>query len=391
LKQEQEKDPSLAIIRNYAETRIQPTEAELFIQSKASKNYWTKKSLFKMENSILYYHWEDDSDHSWLYVVPNSLRTSVLNLPHNNPTSGHMGQDKTFLNLVRRVFWYGMRQDVVEHVKTCSPCNVSKKANRKSKFPLQSYHAGVPMERVHLDILGPFQVSRSGNRYLLVMVDQFTKWVEIEPLPEQSAELIAKAAVDRFFSHFGYPVHIHTDQGRNFDGKLFSSLCHLLHIAKSRTTPYRPSSNGQVERYNRTILQIIRSYLDKNFQQWDEYIQLVAAAIRSTVNRTTGYTPNMLMLGKEVRLPLDLMLGIEGCMSADQPEYLKGLQQAIIASHDGAREQLKSCQKRQKQDYDFNVRTNHFGVGDIVYLLDSSTKIRQSTKRRPVYKARNIW
>ena len=92
----------------------------------------------------------------------------------------------------------------------------SKNTHRKTKYNLQSFHDDIPMWRVHFDIQGPFQASRSWNKYLLVMVDQFTKWNEIEPLPEQFAERIAKASVDRFFSHLGYPNTIYSGQGRIF-------------------------------------------------------------------------------------------------------------------------------------------------------------------------------
>ena len=383
--EEQRKDSDLTLLRDYLENKIEPTEPELYLQSSTAKSYWSNRTQFKLANAILFYNWTSPTGDKWLHVVPRGLKGRFCKLAHDNPTTGHMGQDKSYRQLQTRVYWSGMRQDIKEHVQSCHQCNISKKTNRKPKYALQSYHAGVPMERVHLDILGPFQTSQSGNKYLLVMVDQFTKWIEIEPLPEQSAEKIAKAAVDRFFSHFGYPITIHTDQGRNFDGELFKSLCQLLHIAKTRTTPYRPSSNGQVERYNRTILQTIRAYLQSNLNQWDEYIQLIAAAIRATVNRSTGYTPNMLMLGKEVRLPLDLMIGPEA-YTHPSGSYLQQLQQAMVTAHDAARENLKSYQKRQKKDYDINLKTNKFDVGDVVYLLDSSTKVKQSTKLRPIYK-----
>ena len=106
------------------------------------------------------------------------------------------------------------------------------------------------MERVHLDMMGPLPKSDRGNKYIMVMVDQFSRWVEIQPLPEISAETTAWTAIDHFFSRFGYPLQIHTDQGKNFDGNLFKAMCDLLQITKTRTTPYQPCSNGQVERYN---------------------------------------------------------------------------------------------------------------------------------------------
>ena len=140
--------------------------------------------------------------------------------------------------------WHEMSLDVQLYIKTCATCSKNKKPQVKSKGELGSYHAGKRMERVHLDMMGPFPESDSGNKYILVMVDQFMKWVEVKPLPEISAETTAHTAVNNFFSQFGYPEQIHTDQGKNFDGGLFRELCKMLCITKTRTTPYQPSSNG---------------------------------------------------------------------------------------------------------------------------------------------------
>ena len=101
-------------------------------------------------------------------------------------------------------------------MKSCARCNRSKKANRKAKCPVKRYHAGVPMERVHLDFLGPLPKSTSDNTNVLVMVDPFTKWVECIALPSQTADVTARAAVNAFFARLGYPFNIFTDQGRNF-------------------------------------------------------------------------------------------------------------------------------------------------------------------------------
>ena len=145
-----------------------------------------------------------------------------------------------------------MAQRIRNCVETCSVCNSSKKAKRKAKCPLTKYHSGAPMERVHLDFLGPLPETTQGNAHILVMVDQFSKWLECTPLPTQTAEQTATAAVNEFFSRFGFPFKIFTDQGRNFESRLFKSICDVLQIHKTRTTPYRPSSNGQVGHCYRT-------------------------------------------------------------------------------------------------------------------------------------------
>lgn len=162
------------------------------------------------------------------------------------------------------------------------------------------------MEKVHLDFLGPLPHTEAGNEYILMMVDSFTKWVECVPLPSQTAEVTARAAIMEFFVRFGYPFEIFTEQGRNFESELFRKICSLLQIHKSRTTPYRPSGNGQVERYNRTLMDAVRCYVDNQVKSWDKHLGILAGALRSAVNRHTGYTPNRLMLGREVNSPATL-------------------------------------------------------------------------------------
>jgi transposase InsO family protein len=155
------------------------------------------------------------------------------------------------------------------------------------------------MERVHLDILGPINLSERGNKYILSIIDQFSKWIECYPLPNQTTETIARTLVDNVFTRFGVPLEIHTDQGKNFDGSLFHELCSILPINKTRTTAYQPCSNGQVERYNRTLMQMVRCFIYDRPRTWDrELQQQLTGAIRSTVHRQTGYSSNMMMYGQ---------------------------------------------------------------------------------------------
>ncbi len=171
---------------------------------------------------------------------------------------------------------------------------------------MKEYHAGAQWSGAYC-FLGPLPKTPRGTEYILMMVDQFTKQVECVPLSSQTAEVTAKAAIDHFFSRFGYAFELFSDQGRNFESKLFAALCKALHIHKTRTTPYRPSANGQVERYNRTLMDAVRCYIEKSQNQWDLHLQQIAGALRSAVNRNTGYTANKLMLGREVNVPAYLM------------------------------------------------------------------------------------
>jgi transposase InsO family protein len=258
-------------------------------------------------------------------------------------------------------------------------------------MPLTNYQAGAPMERVHLDFLGPLPKTTRGNEYVLMMVDQFTKWVECVPLPSQTAEATAQAAVQEFFTRFGCPLQIHTDQGRNFESQLFKAVCELFQIHKSRTTPYRPSANGQVERFNRTLMNAVRCYVSTK-NEWDQFLPLLAGAMRSCVNRQTGFTANMLMLGRETHQPMDLLFpdpeqkakhdGVE--------EYVQALKENTIQTHEIARQNLKTAQKTMKRDYDVKVLVRTYKVGDPVYLLDTATTKGTSSKLKAPWKGPGI-
>jgi hypothetical protein len=159
-----------------------------------------------------------------------------------------LGIERTVEKVKSRYYWRGISKDVSAYVNGCMECNQNKKATVTARYPMLYYHAGAPMERVHLNFIGPLPCTEQGNEHILMMVDQFNKWVKCIHLPSQSAEEMARATVNQFFSRFGCPFQVFTDQGRNFESALFRAMCDLLHIHKSRTTPYRLSANGQVER-----------------------------------------------------------------------------------------------------------------------------------------------
>ena len=160
-----------------------------------------------------------------------------------------------------------------------------------------------------------------------MIIDQFTRWLELHALPEQTAELTARTFFEQWVTRFGTPLQVHADQGRNFESQLFTDLCKLLEVKKTRTTPYRPSSNGQVERYNQMVLSFIRCYLVDKVTQWDKHLPTLGMSIRATVNRSTGFIPNMLLLCREVCMPEEILFGLPNVDTLRQipSSYLKDL------------------------------------------------------------------
>ena len=380
----QREDVDIGVVIKWLENMEDPGKSQLHLESPASRALWLLKERLCLKSDVLYYEWVDTVDRRFCLVVPTSLKKVVLELCHDSKTAGHLGQQKTYHRVRQSFYWHNLSQDCTEYVKGCSICNQNKKPHIKPRAALKSYHAGFPMERVHLDILGPFNTSESGNNYILMMIDQFTKWIEMAALPDQTAASVAYKFVTHFIVTFGCPMEVHTDQGRNFDSNLFQALCDELQIAKTRTTPYHPSSNGQVERYNTTVLQMIRCFIEKDSKYWDRDLPLLAMALHSTVHRQTGYTPNRLMLGREVIQPVHLITGnIPGNLSPlGADEWSADLSRRLTDAHHCARQNLKQAQLRQKRDYDLRVVEHHYDEGDLVYKLDSATKVGQSQKLR---------
>ena len=137
---------------------------------------------------------------------------------------------------------------------------------------MQLYNVGVPFERIALDVAGSFPITKNGNRYILVIADYFTKWTEAIALPNQEAETIVETLINIWVSRFGVPLELHSDQGRNFDSKIFQELCQSLGIHKTRTTALHPQSDGMVERFNRTTEQHLSKMVSEQQDDWDKYI-----------------------------------------------------------------------------------------------------------------------
>lgn len=385
IKSAQEEDEELHLILSFLAKKEEPPESLKALGSPAAKKYLVNREFFYLNREGVLYNISKNQVHR--LVVPRKYVEEVTSLNHDLVCTGHQGIQRTLERIKAKFYWFRMNEFIKDFVKTCNVCNHYKKLTRKAKAPMTRYHAGSAMERVHLDFLGPLPETPRGHNNILVMVDQFTKWCEIVPLPSQTAEVTAKAAVDQFFARFGCPFVVHTDQGRNFESKLFKAICDLLKIHKTRTTPYRPSANGQVERYNRTLMDAVRCFVSESQEDWDEYLPQLACALRSSVNRHTGMTPNQMMLGREINLPADLMFKPVTTEKFDtEAEYVQKLRQKMRTAHEVARKTLQTAQETMKRDYDLNMRQFEYRPGDLVYLLDTAKVPGRAKKLDPPWK-----
>uniref|UniRef100_A0A3B1J0Y6 Integrase catalytic domain-containing protein n=1 Tax=Astyanax mexicanus TaxID=7994 RepID=A0A3B1J0Y6_ASTMX len=233
------------------------------------------------------------------------------------------------------------------------------------------------MEWVAVDVLGPFPVTDSGNRFVLVAMDYFTKWPEAYAVPDQGAVTTADILVREFFCRFGVPEELHSDQGRNFESEVMAEVCRILGIHKTRTTPLHLQSDGLVERFNRTLAAQLAMVSDKNQRDWDRHLPVVLLACRSAVQETTGFTPALLMFGRELRTPVSLAFGAPpdgGGYASDTPTFVSDLMSSLELAHRLARSNQSAAGQKQKRAYDTRCFGDPLAVGARVWLYNPQRK-----------------
>jgi hypothetical protein len=142
-------------------------------------------------------------------------------------------------------------------------------------------------------------MSKSGNRYIVVVKDALTKWVELYPVPNTKAETIAEVMFDEIVCRYGPPKELVSDRGHEFVNQIMEQLCQLFKIKKLTTAPYNPRCNGMVESFMKTLKDQLQAFVSKSHDDWDQFLHAVAYSYRTTINSATGVTPHLALFGRE--------------------------------------------------------------------------------------------
>src|SRR6185436_3078350 len=218
--------------------------------------------------------------------------------------------------------------------------------------------------------------------YILTIIDVFSKWAEALPIKNKEATTVARVLLDVFLCRFGLPIQILSDLGKEFENKVMHEMCRVLGIDKIRTTAYKPSTNGGIERFHRTLNTMLGKVVETSQRDWDERLPGVMAAYRASRHETTGFSPNYLILGREARAPIDLVLGEPndeaGEISFDSfvDNKIAKLQEAYAL----VREHTQQSANRAKKYYELRVKARDFNVGDWVYYYSPRRYVGKTPK-----------
>ena len=320
-----------------------------------------------------------------VFVVPARKRLAVIDGCHR--CAGHQGRDRT-LSLMKEQFWWpGMSKTLLTVIRNCGRC---KQFEAKGELPgMQPIICTEPMELVHIDYVG-MEVTVAAKekpvvKNVLVVVDHFTRYVQAFVTRNQTAYTTAMKLYNEYFSVFGFPQRLMSDQGTGFTGKVIKALCSLLGIEKLRTTPYHPQSNGSAERVHQTLQRMIGKLDPEHREKWPDHIGSVLIAYNATRSLVTGYSPYFLMFGRRPWLPIDLLFPTKHAhdLSRTIDEYVQTLYGRLRVSLRLAQESTLKEAHRQKRLYDHKVGAVELRPGDRVLVrLDAFRGQRRKLKNQ---------
>ena len=285
----------------------------------------------------------------WLVVmVPPSLQREILQAYHTESQAGHFGVQLTFELIRRRFYWNGMRKDIKRWIQDCEVCALTKQTSGKQPGAMGVVNPGRFNQVVCIDHVGPLSTRK--RKWVLVMMDVATRWVEVDLVTSLSSRTTAKCIRDSWFCRYGPPDAVLTDNGTSFKGSPIRKLMKNWLVVHHFTSPYHPQANP-VERTHSDLKRLLRAALEEGWG-WEDQLQESAFCLRNRVCSSLGVSPSELVLGMPLRMPLDLSL--------TRPD-------SDIA-WESASERDRVSRERRKQKYDRSHREVTYNPGDLVYV-----------------------
>ena len=305
---------------------------------------------------------------NYVIVLPQSLITTCVKAMHDSPFAGHMGVARTEERIRQRFYWPGIHNSVQTFIHNCHARAQRKIATHNNKAPTQHIEVGEPFTFWAMDYMGPLPETARGNRHILVMMDHFSKWCEAFPTKDQKASTVANILLHKVFSRFGPPTVLHSDQGANFESNLMHELCDLMGIAKTRTSAYHPQCDGQVERQNRTLQDMLSKFVSNHADDWDQWLDPVVFAYNTSRHDSTGYSPYEMIFGRTPRMPFELEIGMPLSNPAQNTEYIHSTRRTLQDIHNIARSNLADNRARQDKRNAKSTSWKPYLAGQAVWL-----------------------
>ena len=313
--------------------------------------------------------------------LPNDpvLCLEALQEYHDAHLAGHLGEKKTYQNIARRYHWLHLSRDVKEYVKTCDTCQRNKPSNRMPAGLLESLP--VPKHKfdsISMDFVVQLPKTKRGYDAIVVFVDRLTKTIRAEPtMTDATAPDTAKIFFRTIFRNYGLPTSIMCDRDSKFTSNFWKALFKMLGTRIAMSTAYHPQTDGQTERANRTIEQILRNYISYRQDDWDEHLTFAEFAYNNAVQSSTQISPFKLLLGQDPLLPADLLTQKETSHVPAAQEMIDSMATLLNA----AKSNIQQAQQQQAKYANQRRRPQTYKKGDQVLLSTANIALASQAKR----------
>ena len=344
----------------------------------AQKNMQEKYMIIE---DVLYYISNPDNDVTLRLVVPEHMQNAVTHQYHDK--NGHMGIDKTYDSLRQKYFWSNMYKDLYEYISKCVTCQ--ERSARSVKPPVQE--TDIPLyqfAKIGLDLSGPYPQTLSGNKYIISFIDLYSGWPEAFAVPDKSAENIAHLLIEEIFPRHGAALQIITDNGSENVNRTIKETLEALNISHVCTSYYNPAGNAKVERFHRTLHDILSKKLSDNFETWDLHLNQTLAAVRFHINDSTKYSPFFLLYNRDVVLPIDNLLKPRRKYQGEDLHKIALQRQHKVFTM--VHRHMKKAKKSQAKYANKNRQDINFGIGDAVYYRNHKKHGKLDRKWHPYYR-----
>ena len=313
-------------------------------------------------------------------VVPKLFRERALLGCHDDV--GHQGILRTLSLLRERFYWPGMQEEATQHVLKCSRC--LRRKTPPQVAPLQPILVTQPLELVHMDCLS-LEPSKGNIENVLVITDHFTRYALAYPSKTQTTQATARILWDNFICHYGFPEKFISDQGRNFESDLIKELCKIAGVKKVHTTPYHPQGNGQCERFNSTLCNMLGTLSEEEKSDWKSHLGCMTHAYNCTKHASTTYSPYYLMFGRHPWLLIDVEFGLNKPNCSDnssKSRYIQKLRRRLNYAFQKASKYSDQQASKYKHSYDKSVKGPQLHVNDLVLVKIVAHKGRHKLQDR---------
>jgi transposase InsO family protein len=346
---------------------------------------------FAIKHAVLFQLVEGNTPYEkrYLPLVPRSLQGKLIRQFHGPPAAGHLGPERTYLQMKQFVYWTGMQKDVTAFVEKCDLCQRNKRSYLRVPMQKQRIPEGV-FDTVSMDIVGPVVPSSRGEKYILVVQDQLSKWVELIPLRSTETEKILEKFMDRWVFRYGPPEKLLTDRASNFLSATSQEFCRFFGIEKINTTAYRPQGNASNERMHAEMVKYLSIFLDgTNHSKWNLMLGEAAFAYNTSYNSILKMSPFEVLFGQLPAIgPLGIPRNTEE--AADFEKFYEQRREQLTYKRQLAQNAINRWQEMILKQRNKFAHEMKFAVGDTVLYKNHLPKTKFDNKFKGPWKITRV-